>query len=92
MIKTVRKYWVSLFVDKNKFEHFNSFGIEYISQEVLNKIKDKSITHNIFRKQDNESIMRGYYWITFIEYMLAGKTMLDLPIYFIRMTIRRMTQ
>ena len=29
------------------------FGIEYILQEVLNKIKDKSITHNIFRIQDN---------------------------------------
>ena len=32
-------------------------GIEYILQEVLNKIKDKSITHNIFRIQDNDSIM-----------------------------------
>ena len=25
------------------------FEIEYVSQEVLNKIKDKSIIHNIFR-------------------------------------------
>ena len=28
--------------------YFDSFRIEYIPQEVLNKIKDKSITHNIF--------------------------------------------
>ena len=28
---------------------FDSFGIEYISQDVLNKIKNKSINHNIFR-------------------------------------------
>ena len=35
----------------------DSFGIEYISKEVLIKIKDKSITHNIFRIQYNESIV-----------------------------------
>ena len=38
----------------------NTFEIEYIPREVLNKIKDKSITHNIFRIQDNESIMCGF--------------------------------
>ena len=46
-------YWVSLFVDNNLAVYFDSFGIEYIPQEVLNKIKDKSIAHNIFRIQDN---------------------------------------
>ena len=69
--------WVSLFIDRNTAVYFDSFGIEYIPQEVLNKIKDKSITHNIFRIQDNESIMCGFYCITFIEYMLSGKTLLD---------------
>ena len=48
-----RTYWVSLFVDNNLAVYFDSFGIEYIPQEVLNKIKDKSIAHNIFRIQDN---------------------------------------
>ena len=57
--------------------YFDSFGIENILQEALNKIRDKSITHNIFRIQDNESIMCGFYCIAFIEYMLAGKTLLD---------------
>ena len=52
-------------------------GTEYIPQEVLHKIKDKSITHNIFRIQDNESIMCGFYCTALIEYMLAGKTLLD---------------
>ena len=37
-----------------------TFEIEYIPREVLNKIKDKLITHNIFRIQDNESIMCGF--------------------------------
>ena len=37
-----------------------TFEIEYIPREVLNKIKDKLITHNIFRIQGNESIMCGF--------------------------------
>ena len=35
-------HWVSLFNDKNAAVHFDSFGIDYITQEVLNKVKDKS--------------------------------------------------
>ena len=58
-------------------EYFGSFGIEYIPQKLLNKINDKSITHNIFIIQDNESIMCWFYCITFIEYMLLGKPFLD---------------
>ena len=60
-------HWVSLFIYKNLAIYFDSFGIEYIPQEVINKIEDKSITHNIFRIQDNESIMCGFYCIAFIE-------------------------
>ena len=72
---------------KNVAILFDSFGIEHLPQELLSKIRDKSIshiifrnksnTHNIFRIQDNESIMRGLYCIAFIEYILAGKTLLD---------------
>ena len=57
--------------------YFDSFGIEYIPQEVLNKNKDKYITHNTFRIQFDDSIMCGFYYIAFIEYMIAGKTLVD---------------
>ena len=67
-------YWVSLFINENLAICFDSFGIEYIPQEVLKKIRDKSITRNIFTIQDNEFIMCWFYCIAFIEYMLAGKT------------------
>ena len=69
--------WVSLFIDRNTAVYFDSFGIEYIRHEVSKKVKDKSFTHNVFRMQDNESNMYGFYCIAFIEYMLAGKTLLD---------------
>ena len=81
---------VFLFIDKNLAVHFHSFGIEYIRQEELNKIEDKSFTHNIFRIQDNESIMCGFYCIAWIEFMLAGKTLLDYTNLVLRMTIKRM--
>ena len=40
-------HWVSLFINKNTAVYFDSFGVEHISQKILNKIKDKLITHNI---------------------------------------------
>ena len=53
--------------------YFDSFGMEHILQEVLSKIKDKSITHNIFRIQYDDSIACGFYCIIYIKYMIAGK-------------------
>ena len=38
-----RTHWVSLFIVRNTIVFFDSFGIEYIPQEALNKIRDKSI-------------------------------------------------
>ena len=70
-------HWISLFIDRNLAIYFDYFGIEYIPQEVLNRIKDKLITHSIFRIQDSESIICGFYCISFIEFMLVGKTLLD---------------
>ena len=72
-----RTHWVSLFVNKNTALYFDSFGIECIPQDILNKIKDKSITHKIFRIQDNKSIVCGFYCVTFIEYIFAVKALLD---------------
>ena len=68
---------VSLFINRNPAVYFDSFEIEYIPHEILNKITDKSITHNIFRMQDNDSVMCGFYCMAFIEYILSGKTLLD---------------
>ena len=77
---------------QNAAAYFDSFGIEYIPQEVLNKIKDKSITHNIFRIQDNESIMCGFYCIAFKECMLAGKILLDYTNLFFPNDYKKMTK
>ena len=72
-----KTHWVSLFINKNITVYFDSFGIEYTPQEVLNEIRDKSITHNMVRIQDDKSIMCRFYWIAFIEYMLTRKYILE---------------
>ena len=59
-------YWVSLFIEKNTAVYFCCFGIEYSPQEVLNKIKDKYITHNICRIQSDNSTMCSFYFIAFM--------------------------
>ena len=61
----------SLFIDRNMGEYFDSFGIEYILQEVLTKIK--SIPLKIFRKQDDDSVTCGIYCTALIEYIVSGK-------------------
>ena len=40
---------VLLFIDRNTDEYFDSFRIEYIPQEILDKIRDKKTTHYIFK-------------------------------------------
>ena len=78
MIKIVKEHIGFHYLLTEIRKYFHSFAIEYIPLEVLTKIRDKSITVNIYRIQDNESIMCGFYCVAFIEYMLAGKNVLRL--------------
>ena len=80
--KSKGTHWVSLFMDRNTAVYLDSSGADCIPKEVLNKTKDKSITNNIFRMQDNDSVMCGFYYIAFIEYMLARKVLLNYTIFF----------
>ena len=59
-------HWVPFFY-RNRAVYFDSFGTEYILQQVLNKIKDTSITQNIFRKQSDDSIMWEFYCSAFMK-------------------------
>ena len=61
----------------NEFIYFDSFGVEYIPKEIMERIKNKNIKSNIFRIQDNNSIICGYFCILFSEYMLNNKTLTD---------------
>ena len=75
--KNTGTHWIVIFLKKNEVIYFDSFGVEYIPKEIMERIKNKNIKTNIFRIQDNNSIMCGYFCILFIEYMLNNKTLTD---------------
>ena len=70
-------HWVALYVQNNDVTYFDSFGVEHNSKEIRTFISNKNIKTNIFRIQVYYSIMCGYSYIGFIDFMLAGKTLND---------------
>ena len=71
-------HWVALYMSNNDVTYFDSFGVEHIPKEIKAFIdRSLSITTNIFRIQGYDSIMCGYFFIGFIDFMLAGKTLTE---------------
>ena len=74
--KNTSTHWVVLFVRKlhsknNEVIYFDSFGVEYIPKEIkkfINFLRNKNIKTNMFRIQDYNSIMCGYFCISFIDF------------------------
>ena len=54
--------------------YFDSFGIEYVPQNVLNKIKDEYMEYFKTYLEYNQMILLC---IDFTEHMILGKTLLD---------------
>ena len=73
----VGTHWIALFCKKIEIVYFDSFGVEYIPNEIKKFIRSKNIKANIFRLQENSSTMCGYFSIGFIHFMLAGKKLTD---------------
>ena len=66
-----------LICNRNEIVYFDSFGIEYVPKEIKEFIGNKNIKASIFRLQENDSVMCGYFCIGFIDFMLAGKKLTD---------------
>ena len=54
-----------------------NFEIKTNKQKKWNKNGNKNIIANIFRVQANNLIMCGYFYIGFIDFVLAGKKLTD---------------
>ena len=67
-------FWVN---SSNNVTSFDSFGVEHIPKEIKAFICNKNIKTNIFSIQAYDSIMRGYFCIGFINYMLNEKTLTE---------------
>ena len=73
-------HWVVIFLKEDEVIYSDSFGVEYIPKEIMEKIEhsflgNKNIKTSIFRIQDYNSIMCGYFCILFFEYMLHNKSL-----------------
>ena len=68
-------HWIALYVNTETVTHFDSFG--HIPKEIKKFINNKNIIANIYRVQNYDSIMCGYFCIGFINYMFKGKTSTD---------------
>ena len=49
-------------------------GIEYVPKEVLNQLKINQLLAIYLEYKMNKSVMCGFSCVSFIEYMLPGKT------------------
>ena len=69
--------WIALYYTEIEVIYFDSFGVEHVPEELEKFIRHKNIKINIFRVQSNNSIMCGYFCIGFIDFMLAGKALIN---------------
>ena len=54
------------------------FGVEHVPKEIEKSIgHKKNIKTNIFRIKAKNSVICGYFSNRFIDFMLAGKTLID---------------
>ena len=68
---------IALHVKNKTVTYFDSFGIAHIPKEVKKFIGNRTMITNIYRIQNYDSIMCGYFCIGFIDYMFMGKSLTD---------------
>ena len=70
-------HWIALYVNNKTVTYFGSFGIEHIAKQVRKFVGNRNMISNIYRIQNYDSIMCGYFCIGFINYMFKGKSLTD---------------
>ena len=70
-------HWIALYVNNKTVTYIDSFGIEHTPKEVKKFIGNRNIITNIYRIQNYDSILCGYFCIEFIDYMFMGKNLTD---------------
>ena len=61
----------------NNVIYSDSFVIKHIPKEIKKFLGNKNIITNSYKIQAYDSIMCGYFFVRFIEFMLKGKSLLD---------------
>ena len=70
-------HWIVLQALNNNVTYFDNFKVQRISQEIKIFIDKSILVTSIFIIQAYDSVMRGYFCIGFIDFMLKGKNLTD---------------
>ena len=70
-------HWIALYVNNETVTYFDSFGVEHIPKEIKKFINNKNMIADIFRLKAYDSVMCGYFYIGFIDFMLKGNNLTD---------------
>ena len=74
---SIGTHWIGLYVNNKTVTYIDSFRVENIPKEIKKFINNKTAIANIYRVQNYDSIMCGYFCIGFINYMFEGKSLID---------------
>ena len=69
-------HWIDLYVANIEFIYCDIFGVELVPKEIERFIRYKNIKTNIFRVQSYNSIILRYFCVWFIDFRVAGKTVI----------------
>ena len=75
--KSIGSSWIVFYVDCNNTTNFDSFGVEYIPEEIKKSICFKNIMTSIYKIQAYNQIKFGYFCIGYIEFKIKDKSLLD---------------
>ena len=63
-------HWIALYALNNNVTCFHVSGVKHILKEILKFIGNKNMKANIFKLLVYDSVMGGYFYIGFIDFML----------------------
>ena len=75
--ESIGTHWIAAYVHAENVTYFNCFGVEYVPKQIKKFIGNKNIITNVYRIKAYNSIIRGYFCIGFINFMLKSKSFLD---------------
>ena len=73
----VDTHWFGLYAESNEVIYFDSFGVEHVPNEIKRLTGHKNTKTNMSKIQADKSIMCGYFCVGFIDFMFAGKNLID---------------
>ena len=76
-ILILETHWIALYVNNKTVTYFDSFGVEHIPKEFKKFIGNKNMITNIYRIQNYDLVMCGYFCIGFIDFMFKGRSLTD---------------